>query len=88
MNSKNFFYYPVRCQCNRILGDKQTIIENMKKQGISINEIFKKLNINRLCCRLRLIEPAIQLKSLDYTYNIDPELINFFKEQETSTKSL
>lgn len=54
----------------------------MKKQGVPINEIFKRLNINRLCCRLRLIEPAIQLKSLDSVYNIDPEIINFFKEQE------
>jgi DNA-directed RNA polymerase subunit N (RpoN/RPB10) len=82
MNSKNFIYYPVRCQCNRVLGDKQKAIEEMKKQGIPINEIFKRLNINRLCCRLRLIEPAIQLKSLDSVYNIDPEIINFFKEQE------
>lgn len=82
MNSKNFVYYPVRCQCNKVLADKQRTIEKMKKQGVSTNEIFRRLNINRLCCRLRLIEPAIQLKSIDSVYNIDPEIINFFKEQE------
>lgn len=81
MDNKNFIYYPVRCQCNKILGDKQETIEDMKKKGIPISKIFEKLNINRECCRLRILEPAIQLKNLDFSYNVDPEILKFFKEK-------
>lgn len=78
--NKNFVYYPVRCQCNKILANKQEIIEEMKKQGIPINmKTLEKLNINRACCILRLQEPAIQLKSVDFIYDPDPEIIKFFR---------
>jgi DNA-directed RNA polymerase subunit N (RpoN/RPB10) len=78
----DFIYYPVRCQCNRVLGDKQKIIEEKKRQGVPMKEIFKMLNINRECCRLRIMEPAIQLRSLDFVYNVNPEILKFFKEQK------
>jgi DNA-directed RNA polymerase subunit N (RpoN/RPB10) len=82
MNSDYFIYYPIRCQCNKVLGDKQKFIEDKKRQGIPMAEIFRMLNINRECCRLRVLEPAIQLRNLDFTYNVDPEILKFFKTQK------
>lgn len=43
---------PIRCfTCGKIIADKQIIYENMLKDGVNPEQIFKKIGITRYCCR-------------------------------------
>ena len=47
---------PIRCfTCGNLIADKWEDYLQMKKQEIPDNEIFKKLDLERYCCRRMLI---------------------------------
>ena len=46
---------PVRCfSCNKVIGNLEEAYNNLRKNQIEGEEIFKKLGITRICCKRML----------------------------------
>jgi DNA-directed RNA polymerase subunit N (RpoN/RPB10) len=48
---------PVRCLCNRVIGNKQDTYESLLSQGYSIRDALDKMGIKTTCCREKFINP-------------------------------
>jgi DNA-directed RNA polymerase subunit N (RpoN/RPB10) len=47
---------PIRCfTCGALVADKWEEYQHLKEQDIAPDEIFKKLDLDRFCCRRMLI---------------------------------
>ena len=47
---------PIRCfTCGALVADKWEEFNHLKDQGISMEDIFKKLDLDRFCCRRMLV---------------------------------
>ncbi|MHA1368899.1 MAG: DNA-directed RNA polymerase subunit N [Promethearchaeota archaeon] len=47
---------PIRCfTCGKLIADKWEDFQELKKQKIPMDEIFKKLDLERYCCKRMLI---------------------------------
>lgn len=47
---------PIRCfTCGALIADKWEDYVQLKEQGVPLDEIFEKLDIERYCCRRMLI---------------------------------
>lgn len=71
-------YLHVRCiTCNKVIGDKWERYKELLEGGMSPGEALNKMNISRMCCRMRFLSPfkvpgkmEKQLETgLDNTYN-------------------
>ena len=44
--------FPVRCfTCNKVIGNKWYTYKNLQEQKTPIDDIFKKLGVERYCCK-------------------------------------
>lgn len=51
---------PIRCfSCGKVLGDKYEKIDELKEQGKSMKEIFGIMKIDRICCRLIIMNTVV-----------------------------
>ena len=49
---KNKMIFPVRCfTCNKVIGNKWYTYKNLQDTGIQIEEVFKRLGIDKFCCK-------------------------------------
>ena len=47
---------PIRCfTCGTLVADKWEEFNQLKEQGIAFDDIFKKLDLERFCCRRMLV---------------------------------
>ena len=50
----------IRCSCNSHIASKYMLfIELKNKKKLSNDEILKLLNVNKECCKLKFITPAL-----------------------------
>jgi len=48
--------FPIRCfTCNKVIGHKWNIYNNMKKDKCNSDQIFDKIGVHRYCCKRMFI---------------------------------
>jgi len=67
---------PIRCfSCGKVLGDKYEKIDKLKKEKKSMKEIFEIMKIDRMCCRLIIMNIVVLSDKVEKYHNCEIGLI-------------
>jgi len=56
LSNDDFMLIPIRCfTCGALVADKWEEYQQLKEQDLAPEEIFKKLDLDRYCCRRMLL---------------------------------
>lgn len=87
MSNLKYELYPVRCTCNRVLANKQRAFEELIEKGYSKEEALNILELNRSCCRLKMLEKIlIPVGIYQRPELIHPEVKRYFEFEPKKKK--